>query len=339
MNFSNIRLSLKLPVTLVAMAFLATCSLGVITAIIAKTSLETSIHDKLTALTEARKTTLSNYLSSIEKDLILTRDHPFTIEALKAFAEGWNNIPQDHERILKDDYIKNNPNALGEKHRLDKGASDLNYNEIHKKYHPVFRDFLEEHGYYDIFLISREGDLVYSVFKEEDYATNLLDGEWRASDLGNAAKAALNNTAKDTVTFFDFKPYAPSHGAAASFIGTTIFDENNKPLGALVFQMPIGRINQLMQSEVGMGQTGETYIVGSDRLMRSDSRFSEESTVLKTSVDSQTVDMALNGEQGVATIKDYRGVEVISSYDFIDFNGTRWAVLGEVDVEEALHPV
>src|SRR3546814_10597294 len=103
--------------------------------------------------------------------------------------------------------------------------------------------------------------------------------------------------------------------------------------------MPIGRINQVMQSAAGMGESGETYLVGPDFLMRSDSRFSKESTILKSKVEGETVKAALAGNAGVREIVDYRGVPVLSVYRPIDFEGVRWAILGEIDLAEMLAPV
>ena len=57
----------------------------------------------------------------------------------------------------------------------------------------------------------------------------------------------------------------------------------------------------------GMGEAGETYIVGEDLLMRSDSRFSDTTTILRTGVDSETVRRALAGETGVYMAEDYSG--------------------------------
>ena len=84
----------------------------------------------------------------------------------------------------------------------------------------------------------------------------------------------------------------------------------------------------------GMGDTGETYLVGQDYLMRSDSRFSDESTVLSQVVQTPTVDLALAGEQGVKFIQDYRNVEVMSVYLPIQIGDSRWAVMAEIDRDE-----
>src|SRR5690606_16790889 len=130
----------------------------------------------------------------------------------------------------------------------------------------------------------------------------------------------------------------PSNGAAASFIAAPVV-RDGVVLGVLAFQMPIGRINQVMQSAVGMGESGETYLVGADHLMRSDSRFAEESTILKSKVDGETVKAALAGEEGVREIVDYRGNPVLSVFRPIDFHGVRWAIIGEIDIAEMMAPV
>ena len=95
-------------------------------------------------------------------------------------------------------------------------------------------------------------------------------------------------------------------------------------------------LRNVMNFTAGMGKSGETFLVGKDRLMRSDSRFSTSSTILKVSVDTDTVDKALEGRHGVEFTEDYRGVEVLSAYTNLDFNGIRWAVLAEIDRDEVL---
>ena len=163
-----------------------------------------------------------------------------------------------------------------------------------------------------MFLVDLSGNVVYSVFKELDFATNLNKGEWKDSDLGNVFRKT-KTAAKDSVAFFDFKPYAPSANAPASFIATPIVGAAGKNIGSLVFQMPVDRINTIMQVAAGMGKSGETYIVGKDFLMRSNSRFSKEPTILKTKVDTATVKKALANKSGIEVTPDYRGIPVFSA--------------------------
>lgn len=255
--------------------------------------------------------------------------------------DGWNALKTqgNPEEILQRLYIEDNPNPTGSKEVLDYAKDGSVYSQVHKEYHHWFRHFLRQRDYYDIFLFAPNGDLVYTVFKELDYATNLNTGEWKDSDLGNAFRAARDNPTADYQAFFDFESYAPSHGVAASFISQPILDDDGKFAGVLVFQMPIARINGVMQVAAGMGESGETYIVGQDKFMRSDSRFSDESTILEVQVTDTAVDRALAGEEGVHIVLDYRGISVFSAYGPLEFHGTNWIILAEIDEAEVMKPI
>lgn len=341
MSLSNLNISQKLPLLIVGLSILTAIVTGFITVNKARTDLIHAKEEKLVSLQASRVNALNNYLGSIEQDLSSLSKNAYVRKALFDFMKGWNELgfKGNQQKILQRLYITDNPNPTGSKEELDYAKDGSVYSKVHAEYHPWFRHFLRQRDYYDIFLFAPNGDLVYTVFKELDYATNLNTGEWKDSDLGNAFRAAVENPDPDQQNFFDFKAYAPSHGAAASFISQAILNDNGSLAGVLVFQMPIARINSVMQVAAGMGESGETYIVGPDHLMRSDSRFSEESTILKTHVPSETVDLAQSGKQGVQIVKDYRGINVFSAYGPFDFQGTRWAILAEIDEAEIMEPV
>ncbi|MBT6094942.1 MAG: HAMP domain-containing protein [Rhodospirillaceae bacterium] len=334
----NLAISKKLPAVIVLMVLTAVVISGLIAYSKSSTELVNAAENRLTALGSARKDALEAYLQDIDSDLKFQAANPYILEMLRAFGSGWAGLGDHPTQHLQKLYITDNPNPLGEKHKLDAASDGSSYSTSHKTYHPWMRTFLEERGYYDIFLFDLKGNLVYSVFKELDYATNMHTGEWKASDLAAVYKKSLDAKAGD-MSFFDFKPYAPSADAPASFIGTSIFNVSGEREGVIVFQMPIGRINKVMQATAGMGESGETYIVGSDKLMRSDSRFSKESTILKTRIDSVTVRNAIEGKTGVDITPDYRNIPVLSAYFPLDFHGTRWAIMAEIDEEEVLRPV
>ena len=272
----------------------------------------------------------------------------------------------DDSIALQYHYISANTNPLGSKHLLDSPNDSSEYSKVHAHFHPTIRRFLEEFGYYDIFLVDIDtGDIVYSVFKELDFSTSLLDGPYADTNFAEAFKAAKNSNSPDFVKLVDFKPYYPSYMSPASFIASPIFSEGEK-VGVLIFQMPIEQINSIMTSdsrwkEVGLGESGETYLVGKDLSMRSQSRFlmeapedyfslmssigmetriveaikAKNTTILLQSVNTPGTEAAVRGETSVEVFDDYRGVAVVSAYRPLEIKDMQWAIMAELDEAEA----
>lgn len=245
---------------------------------------------------------------------------------------------------LQYDYISANKYPLGSKHLLDTADNDSDYGRLHDRVHPIIRNYLEKFGYYDIFLVDGEtGDIIYSVFKELDYSTSLIDGPYADTNFGRVFRMANESTDRGSVHFVDYEQYTPSYEAAASFIASPIFLDGEK-LGVAVFQMPIDRINAIMGERSGMGETGESYIVGADRLMRSDSyldpvHHSVNASLKnpeKGSVDTVASRAALDGKSDTEIVIDYNGNWVLSSYSPLPILGMNWAILSEIDESEAM---
>jgi len=336
--YANLSLSRKIPGLVAIAALLAVVAVGMASYFLAASALRHAADEKFTALVQARHDALASYLGSIREDAVAIAASGQVADALAAYQQGWGELAGsgDATAALQKLYIDTNPNPVGEKHKLDAAGDGSAYSAGHARFHPWFRQFLEARGYYDVFLISPAGEVVYTVFKERDFASNLEHGPGKDTGLAEVFRKARAGSA-GTIAFSDFAAYAPSNGAPASFIATPIV-RDGQVLGVLAFQMPAGRINQMMQSSAGMGESGETYLIGADKLMRSDSRFAKEPTILKTKVDTDTVKAALAGNNGFADILDYRGVPVLSVYRPIDFEGVRWGIIGEIDEVEMMAP-
>ena len=257
-------------------------------------------------------------------------------------VDSWVNQLDDEAVVFQYNYIRHNSNPLGSKHLLDK-ADDSNYGKTHAKYHPMVRDFLEKFGYYDIFLVDPEtGDIVYSVFKELDYGTSLKDGPFSNTNFAECFAKANKSEAAEEIVLVDYKQYSPSYEAPASFIASPVFD-GDKKVGILMFQMPIDYINQVMGLRSGMGNTGETYLVGNDNLMRCDSYKDPENRSIVSSfrkpeqgkVNTEAVGLALKGETATTQTVNYQGKEVLCAYTPVELLGNRWALLAEIETEEA----
>jgi HAMP domain-containing protein len=269
-------------------------------------------------------------------------------------------------QILQSLYISENEHPIGAKEKLDAASDGSTYSILHEQYHPIIRNYLEKFGYYDIFLVDLiSGDIVYSVFKEVDFATNLKNGPYAATGIGRVFNAAAKADKNSFVAIDDFAPYAPSYNASAAFIASPIYDGEFK-VGVLILQAPIDKIDAVMTSnnawkKVGLGDSGEVYMVGADLKMRNNSRFLIEqpeeyfkaladigvdeqvltnSKALKTSIGmnpikTQGTVAALKGESGFAIYDDYRNSPVLGAYAPLDILGLKWGIMAEIDEAEA----
>jgi methyl-accepting chemotaxis protein len=210
--------------------------------------------------------------------------------------------------------------------------------------------YTEEYGYYDLFLISPDGYIFYSVAKEADYKTNILTGEYNSTNLGAMISQVIKSKGLE---FADFAAYAPSGGKPAAFFGIPVLDENNNIQMIVAAQASQAQLNAVMAEDTGLGETGETFIVGEDKLRRTETRFltalGVESTILNPDfkVDTVATRSALAGESGQATFTDFRGLGVLGVWSPLEVNapdathpnGQIWAVIAKLDESEALAPV
>ena len=291
-------------------------------------------------------------LSQMKKELYKYYSGPF-LETYRKSNETELNVRGIIDQLdpatlaLQYYYITDNENPLGNKHKLNRANDQSNYSKTHEVVHGIIRDYLEKFGYYDIFLIDKDsGHVIYSVFKELDYGTSLLNGPYKNTNFAKVFKKALTGSTTYSSFLVDFEQYTPSYEYPASFIASPVFD-GDEMIAVAVFQMPIDRINAIMAEKEGMGESGETFIVGSDRRFRSDSRlasdrFSVENSFRKGDegqIDAPEIDLALSGKQGEMITKSYLGVEVLSSFSPLEIMGLKWAFIAQQSTKEAFAPV
>jgi two-component system NarL family sensor kinase len=111
--------------------------------------------------------------------------------------------------------------------------------------------------------------------------------------------------------------------------------------GKVILELSVEAINTIMLNndpQSGLGQTGETYLVGNDYLMRSTSRF-QPNSILRTKVETESAVEAFGDREGSIITNDYRNIPVLSSYSKILIPGLNWAILAEIDLKEAMVPI
>ena len=275
------------------------------------------------------------------------------------------------ERYLQYHYTAANPHPYGEKQELNAAPGDAStYGKTHAELHKFFARAVKIFGFQDMMLVDADTlDIIYSYEKTAEFGTSLENGPYANTQLAAKIRAMRQLKDRDDFKIVDFEPYRPNFGRPMGFAISPVFD-GAQMTGMLVLQFPIDNFNHVLTGdfrwkEEGMGETGETYLVGPDSTMRSRSRFmhSDPRTFIRnlraSSVPSNVVDhlerqgnmlcilpnespavrAALNGQSGIMRTTDYRGVKVLAAYGPLELESLRWAVVAQMDVAEAEAPV
>ncbi|HBB31496.1 MAG TPA: adenylate/guanylate cyclase domain-containing protein [Cyanobacteria bacterium UBA8803] len=273
-------------------------------------------------------------------------------------------------RELQYQYIANNPNPVGKKDVLDDAKDNSKYSAVHRRYHPLFRNLIKRFGYSDLFLIDAEtGDIVYTVYKETDFGTNLYSGPYRNTNLAEVVRQARDNPDLGAIQLVDFQFYRPSYNAPAAFIAGSIYDGSRR-VGILAVQLPVDEINRVLTGnqnwkQDGLGDTGETYLVGDDLRLRSAARLLLENPAayldvlrhnqvrseivssiekLKTAllvlpINTEAAKKSMAGKSGTQIMQGYGGSDVLSSYAPLNIHGVNWGIISEMALSEAYAPI
>ncbi len=273
--------------------------------------------------------------------------------------------------LLQHSYLVMNAHQIGEKDLMRSAGDGSFYDNAHSLYHPIMRHYQQLFGFYDIYLVDADSrQVLYSVNKRADFAASLQSATYLDSPLANVVDVALAKDKPDEVAFTDFTPYTADFNAPGAFIAVNVIAEGDK-LGVLVFQMPTDRINEVLNyhqqwQDAGLGDSGETFLVGRDHKMRSVSRaFIEHEEGFLQTVRQQFVDdamlasqmqhqgttiglmpqrllavqEALDGYSGLFTEQDYLGQENFVAFQPFNFEGANWALISRIQASEALSAV
>ena len=344
---NQFRLSNRLPILFTAGAVAVAITVGAASYLNAAGSTQALVDQRISSAVELGVSQFQDSLETIEKELKLVAENPITVSALSEFTgtwKAWAMFGADPAAELQAAYIDNNPHPVGQRHLLDAADTESHYNKVHAKYHPWFRGLQQERGYYDVFLFDVDGNLVYSVFKEADFATNFAEngGQWATTDLGVTFREALATAQSGTsrVSFRDFKPYEPSANAPASFMAYPVKAEDGKPMGVLAFQMPIDRVNDTFAQNFNLGDTGEMLLIGADGLMRNDSPFTESvNDILETEIATVVLDQAMSEGRAAGSASLHRGEPMTLAAKKMTYQGADFVVIAAQTKREALAPL
>jgi len=325
----QLRLAFKLPAIMVAIALVTGSSLAFSAFFVANGIVKNQAEQRLTAAAANAHDALKNYLNSVAEDLRVFSSRFEIATAIDDFSGAIRSMKAqgDPTALLQDAYIEQNPHPLGERQLLDTSDKLSIYDLRHRQLHPDFRNLGALRGYADVLLFDTSFQNVYSVMKGAELGTSFAEGggPWAETDLGGVVRQAMAGEAGQ-VFLTDFARYAPDGGQPASFIAAPVFNQSFL-IGVLAVKMPTARISSVLAGTLGLGQTGEVFLVGPDDLVRNDLPGTENDEMLNVQISGPVITAALGGAVGVDVIHGYRDADYVAAAEPLSFGGTDWAVV------------
>lgn len=265
----------------------------------------------------------------------LTTVNNIKMHALNFFL---NFRKSDTRALASTETIINLSENLLDLHQQDHSETQSKYKNasaIYRQYNPYLSSFLKEYMYTDVMLMDCDhGHILFSLNYSQYIGKELSSKQFEYSEMKKVWRKAV--TTQQT-HFSDMHTPLLYADQPVMLIATPVY-KDGKMISVLMLKLPSNLINKVLHFRGSTLKTSETYAVGYDHLLRSDSFLLKELTV-KASFNNpkqhliltRNVDKALNGEKNVNLQKDYRNQTVFSAYAPFEFDGIRWAVLSEVD--------
>ena len=291
---------------------------------IAKVELKEQAFRQLESVRNIKKEQIKNFFTERINNVSVFAIDPYIIDAYKNLKKAFADAGGPESKCFK--------GCLDEVY-----DAPVSYKKVHDRYFPFLKSMIRQYGYYDFFLIEPiHGHTIFTVRKESDFGIPIADVSSSLRDVW------LKSCAEKRIALSDTKPYPPSQNDPAQFLAAPII-ENGTVLGVVAVQISIDSIDSIMKERSGMWQTGETYLVGPDLKMRSDSYMDQKNhsvhasfngSVEKNGVNTPASRKALAGITATGIIVNYRGQEVLSSYTPVDIGGVKWAMIAEIALKE-----
>ena len=372
------------------------------------------INSQLSTLRDTQKNAIEHWLGTLEHEVAATANNNFIAKALAEFNAAYQKL--DHEAVDEKTLSKlsqyyqellkktfpNNENETNEKHYLPNNSSarllqydymsptsenkaseiifansQRYYDGVHAYYHPSLSQIIERLDFSDLLLVDLESSaIVYSVKKRIDFATQIVGSQYQATPLGETFAKIKQKQQPGEIYLSDFDFYLPNDNQPTAFMGTTLFNEQHRAIGALILAIDGNKLDKVLAAQKaitsGLGDTTETLLVAQDHLLRSNLEFIDDQTdekqdkpdcyalnlskqqlaettaneicrmqsaTLLQSIDNEAVDQALNKQSGIGNFLNYMGDEVIIAYAPLQYGNATWAITTQARASEAYQPI
>ncbi len=317
----------KLIVFFLVVALIPVGAVGYLSFRKARTALERSELGLLVSSAERTRRAIVQYLETSVTNLKVLSETWSVVSAFRLFAFEATSRTASGSKIVEIDSANNK--------------------WVVREIAPLFSRWLklyESEAYRDLLLVvgEKQGYIVYTQMKLGDHGTVLTSSVLKDSSLAGMW-TKVRQTKKPTIS--DFSIYPPAEGEAAAFVGVPVLGEKDKLYGMLVLRLGHDKLDHLVRAVGDIGMTRDSFLVGEDLVMRSNSRRSERG-LLKMIRNTRAARESVSGESGIGELPNEKGEPVLNAWTSVGLEDAaglgadfEWGLVVQVASEEAFAPV
>lgn len=334
-QMTELRISRRLPILIVIALVVSFTSMSYINYVRYHSTTKEFISSISATVAGNAETSVTNWVTELSEEIDALSEDRTTQAALQAFTNVLTSEIGPNIESIRDSYLDDSPFPVGQRQMLNEGVEGTSYDRVHGEFHNQFRTINERSGYYDLFLITPDGLIAYSVFKEADFGKKLDTGPLADSGLAKAFRGAIASNSTNN-TFIDFEPYSPSGDSPASFMARQVTDEEGRVIGVVAIQLPIEALKVVLTGSSQLTEKDEVYLVGEDGLARSEPRNASLLGILDSAPDLPQTNYAKAQKTGyIYGIEGINGRKIIAFVRSFDVMGKSWSVIVELDYVQA----
>jgi serine phosphatase RsbU (regulator of sigma subunit) len=272
-------------------------------------TLEQEAYYQLSSVANRQIKQIEHYVLERQRDATTLAKTPLTGEAIEALAQA----------------------------RARHGVSSAEYRELARSYRSFFAYYAESAGYLDLFLISREGNVLFTVRGGSELGQNVDGDQLKSTSLAYVFGRASTFLETD-ISSLDFYP---PYGKPAAFIAAPAF-RGPVVVGAVALMLDVDDAFKIINDYTGLGGTGET-VVGTvrdgDIVLLAPTRHDPHAAFKRLPLggpNARPLQEALQGSKGSGVTIDYRGKKVLAIWRYFPL---RWGMVVKKDADEAFAPV
>ncbi|MBF0233349.1 MAG: response regulator, partial [Desulfamplus sp.] len=354
-----LKIRTKLLITFLLLSLLPVSAIGIISYINSTRALSSLAFDQLINIRETKKVQVEKFFIEHKKNL------GFLVEAVRSLklaafekltavqnsknselTQYFNNCFTDIKVLSASSTVRSAlvdfSTVMDTNDNFDKSLYDF-FEEV--KYGKLLNQFAKAYKYYDIMLINKGGDVVFSIKKESDLGQNIFNNSsLRDSALVNCYSKAMRSASTNSSSFNsmiieDFRPYKPSKMCNIAFLGAPVVERDGTPAGVVVLKIDPDAVNSIVNSRQDMGVRGETYIIGDNNgttTYRSDDLLKSRRMGQKTR--DRDINREISSSFGPVIEHDQSGEIKITKYDSLEIPGLKWIMVTSILLEEVIAP-